>query len=210
MSSNQTPRRSKRALSRTVVVCNVVLAILVLAACGVSPSTSGVSPTATVARTTASETPPLPPTSITVLRFSQYPQQNRVAPFVKTSEDTASVQRLYHAVFALPPPPSPPPWCPQDVGVGYQLSFIHNNTVVLQVVLSGSCSYAAISNPPECRNWTRAFIAQVAATLRVPDATLEPLDSLLNTAGPSGPFAPISPTPPILTNRICGDQFPAG
>ncbi|HEU4783724.1 MAG TPA: hypothetical protein VFS83_10320, partial [Ktedonobacterales bacterium] len=68
-----------------LAVCALALAIVLLAACGVSPAANG-SPTATVIQATAT---PLPPTSVTVLRFGGPADENRVAPFTKTTQDAA-------------------------------------------------------------------------------------------------------------------------
>ena len=199
-------RQQTNTLPRLAVFSILVLAMVLLAACGASPAANGTSLTAT-STTIRATTTPLPPTSVRVLRFGGPSDQNRVAPFVKTLRDTGRVQRLYNAVYALPPQ-STNVTCPSDRFIGYELSFTRGNTQVLQVILGGGCSYAAISNPPDCRRWTLAFITQLAATLEVPETTLVPLSSLINTAGASGPFAPSGPTPPILTPPHCGPFVP--
>lgn len=197
-------RKQTNTLPRRAVFSMLALAMVLLAACGASPAASGTQPATVTIRAT---TTLLPPTSVTVLRFGGPSDQNRVAPFVKTLRDTGRVQRLYNAVYALPPQ-STNVTCPSDRFIGYELSFMRGNTGVLQVILGGGCSYAAISNPPDCRRWTDAFVTQLAATLEVPETTLVPLSGLINTAGASGPFAPSGPTSPILTPPHCGPFVP--
>ncbi len=206
MSDPQISRRYKWMPFRLPFGSGLALAGILLTACGVSTATNSKSTTAHV---TSTSTPSLPPTSVTVLRFGGLSSQNHVAPFQRTVQDAASVQRLYNAVYALPSPPTNVT-CPQDRVIGYQLSFMRGNMLVLQVLLSGGCPVAALSNPPDCRRWTHALDTQLAATLEVPESTLVPLSNLFNTAGPTGPFAPYGPTPPVLTNFHCGDQFPTG
>lgn len=176
-------------LPRLAVFGILVLAIVLLAACGVSPAASQTPPTATVIQATAT---PLPPTSVTVLRFGGPADQNRVAPFTKTAQDAANVQRLYNAVFALPPNQPRAVGCPIDLFIGYELSFMHGNTLVLEVLMTGGCPIVKLVGLSGCHTWTSDFTEQIAATLGV---TLQPRYTSLNTAGPNGPFAPAVPTP---------------
>lgn len=176
-------------LPRLAVFSALVLALVLLAACGVSPVATGTPTTGTVIQATAT---PLPPTSVTVLRFGGQANQNRVAPFMKTAQDAASVQRLYNAAFALPPNQPRAVGCPIDLFIGYELSFMHGDTLVLEVLMTGGCPIVKLVGLSGCHTWTSDFTAQIAATLGV---TLPPLYTSLNTAGPKGPFAPAVPTP---------------
>lgn len=187
----QVATRSRWALLRVALSSAFVLAIVLLAACGVSPAAAGMPPTAPVIRATAT----LPaPTSLTVLRYS--PQDNRVPPFQQTTQDTAKVQQLYHMLDTLPYE-TPGISCPlYAYGMGYELSFMAGNTLVLQVMLQ-TCYGVSASNSSDCRQWTPALTAQVAATLGVPASTLE-TQNVINTARPGGPFAQPAPTPPLL------------
>jgi hypothetical protein len=187
-----------RMLPRMVTLGTLMPAIVLLTACGAASTTSG-APTATPIRATAT---PLPPTSVTVLRFGGSAEQNHVAPLQRTSRDTTSVQRLYQAAYALPPA-SQGAWCPIDRFIGYELTFQHGDTVMLEVLLSGGCPSAKLVQSSTCRAWTPNFTAQMAATLGVPVTTLAPPKGLLNTAGPDGPFAPFGPTPPVSMPIRC-------
>jgi hypothetical protein len=186
----QVTTRSRSALLRVALPSAFALAMLLLAACGSSARTQ---PTATVVHATATATP-LPPTSLTVLRYS--PQDNRVPPFQQSTQDAAKVQQLYHMLDTLPDK-APSISCPlYAYGMGYELSFMDGNTLVLQVMLQ-TCYGVSISNAKGCRQWTPALTAQIAATLGVPASTLE-TQNVINTTGPGGPFAQPAPTPPIL------------
>ncbi|HEY7343379.1 MAG TPA: hypothetical protein VH591_21085 [Ktedonobacterales bacterium] len=168
------------------------MATTLLSACGVS---SVGTPIATKVRDTATATPLPLPTSLIVLRYS--PEDNRVAPFQQTSQDATKIQQLYHALNALPFKVSGIS-CPQYAqGLGYELSFMDGNTLVLQVMLQ-TCYGVSISTSSDCRQWTPDLTAQIAETLGVPASMLGPAEKLLNTAGPNGPFAQPAPTPPIL------------
>lgn len=178
-------------LPRLTLASALALAIVLLASCGVSPAASQTPPTSTVIQATAT---PLPPTSVTVLRYS--PQDNRVPPFQQSTQDAAKVQQLYQMLDTLPDK-APSISCPlYAYGMGYELSFMSDNTLVLQVMLQ-TCYGVSISNMKGCRQWTPALTAQVAATLGVPASTLE-TQNVINTAAPGGPFAQPAPTPPIL------------
>jgi hypothetical protein len=177
------------------ILTALVLALVLLAACGASPNGTKAEPTATIVRANATATSLPLPTSLTVLRYS--PQDNRVGPFQQTSQDAAKVQELYRALDTLPYK-VPAIGCPLYAeGFGYELSFMQGNTLVLQVMLQ-TCYGVSISNSPDCRQWAPALTEQIAATLGVPVSALGPTDKLLNTAGPNGPFAQPAPTPPIL------------
>ena len=186
-------RHRASVLPRLAMFITLMLAIISLAACGVTSNGAHAGPATTTAHATAT---PLPvPTLLTVLRYS--PEDNRVALFQQTSQDVAKVQQLYRALDTLPYK-APGIGCPLYAeGFGYELSFMQGNTLVLQVMLQ-TCYGVSISNSPGCRQWTPALTEQIAATLGVPVSTLGPTDKLLNTAGPNGPFAQPAPTPPIL------------
>lgn len=200
MSKYQATMRFRLALLRLVIWSALAIATILLAACDSSSTDRGIQPAATVVPATATPLPP--PTSLIVLRFSGYPEQNRVAPFQMTSQDASKVQQLYQTARALPPSQFNP-GCPQDVDIGYELSFMHGSTIVLQVMLRGGCPVAELSGVHGCRMWTPDFTAQIAATLGIPVTTLEPPNGLVNTAGPTGPFAQGLPTPPILVAGLC-------
>ena len=186
-------------LSRMVALSALMLAIVLLTACGAASTTSG-APTAPPIRATAT---PLPPTSVTVLRFGGQVEVTHVAPFQRTSQDASNVLRLYQATYALPPPATQGAWCPIDLFIGYELSFKRGATVVLDVLLTGGCHIAKLINLPGCRAWPHDFTAQIAATLGVPVTTLEPPYGLLNTAGPNGPFAQPGPSTSVRLPLRC-------
>jgi hypothetical protein len=180
-------------LPRLALFGALAWAIILLAACGGLPAASGAAPTPTGARATAT---PLPPTSVTVLRFGGSSDETHVAPFQMTAQDATSVQHLYEAVHALPHDPHRI-GCPNNLGIGYELSFMRGDTLVLEVLLTGGCPTAKLLNSSNCRAWTPAFTAQIAATLGVAETTLEPPNGLVNTASPNGPFAPFGPIPSV-------------
>jgi len=184
-------RSQMNKVPRLAVFSALALAIVLLAACGVSPAATRTPPTSTVIQATA--TPPSP-TSLTVLRYS--PQDNQVPPFRQTTQDAAKVQQLYQLLDTLPHK-EPTISCPlYGYGMGYELSFMAGNTLVLQVMLQ-TCYGVSISNVKGCRQWTPALTSQIASTLGVPASTLE-VANVIDTAGPGGPFAQPVPTPPIL------------
>lgn len=185
-----------KALPRLAVFCTLMLSITILAACGVAPTSGGTPPAATAIRATAT---PLPPTSVTIVRFST--KDNRVPPFQQTTQDAAKVQQLYRSLDTLPYK-VPGISCPlYAYGMGYELSFMHDSTLVLQVVLQ-TCYGVSVSNSADCRQWTPALKTQIAATFDVPASTLE-TKTLINAAGPNGPFAQPAPTPPVLVPARC-------
>lgn len=196
-------RHQVKVLLKLPILSTFALAIILLAACGPSQGSGSAPPAATVARATAT-VPPLPaPTSVIVLRLGGFGEYTHVAPFQMTAQDTARVSQLYHAVSVLPL--STRVSCPRDQGVGYELSFLNGNTLVLQVVMDDACQLVKISSTsgPACRQWTPAFTAEIATTLGVSATTLEPPNGLLNTAKPNGPLAQPVPTPPVLTPKSC-------
>lgn len=182
------------SLSPLAIFVALMLAIISLAACGVSSSDIHAAPTTATAHASTTATPLPLPTSLTVLRYS--PEDNRAAPFQQTTSDTAKIQQLYHTLDALPYK-APSSSCPlYAYGTGYELSFMQGDTLVLQVMLQ-TCYGVSISNSKSCRQWTPALTSQLAATFGVPSSALEP-KNVINTAGPNGPFAQPAPTPPIL------------
>ncbi|HEU4783725.1 MAG TPA: hypothetical protein VFS83_10325 [Ktedonobacterales bacterium] len=201
MRRKQVTTRSRRTLLRVALSSAIALAMLLLAACGSSARTQ---PAATVVHATATATPLPAPTSLIVVRLSGFVEQNRVAPFQMTAQDTAKVLHLYQAARALPPA-APRISCALSRAIGYELSFMHENTVVLQVLLIFGCPTAEVSGLPGCRAWPPDFTAQIAATLGVPVTTLQPPppNGLVNTAGPNGPFAQPLPTEPVLVSEKC-------
>ena len=187
-------------LPRLAVYGVLTLAITLLTACGASPATKGSQPTATVSR--ATETPQ-PPTSVIVMRFGGESNENHVAPFQRAVQDSASTQRLYRAVYAQPPYTYAAVGCLQDRFIGYELSFMRGETLVLEVLLSGGCPIIKIVGVPGCRVWTSDFTSQIADALGISAATLEPPDGLVNTASANGPFAPLGPTPSVSMPIRC-------
>lgn len=197
----QVTTRSRSVLLQVALSSAFALALFLLAACSSSARTQ---PTATIVHATATATPLPAPTSLIVVRLSGFVEQNRVAPFQMTAQDTAKVLQLYQAARTLPPVP-PRISCALSRAIGYELSFMHDNTVVLQVLLIFGCPTAEVSGLPGCRAWPPDFTAQIASTLGVPMTTLQPPppNDLVNTASPSGPFAQAAPTEPILISAKC-------
>ncbi|HEX5441338.1 MAG TPA: hypothetical protein VFW76_10665, partial [Ktedonobacterales bacterium] len=119
------------------------------------------------------------------------------------------VLRLYDTARLLPRKYGGPS-CPEDRAVGYELSFMHGTTVVLQVLMIGNCHMLEVSGLPGCRDWPPTFTAQVADTLGVPVTTLypPPPGGLFNSAGTNGPFAQAFPTEPVLVSEKC--SYPVG
>jgi hypothetical protein len=158
---------------------------MLLAACGVVPAVSDTpttsdTPPAAAIRPTAT---PLPPTSVTIVRFSA--KDNRALPFQQTTQDATKVQQLYHSLDTLPYKVSSISGPLYAYGMGYELSFTHDSTLVLQVILQ-TCYGVRISNSSDCHQWTPALTTQIAATFDVPVSTLE-TKTLINSTGPNGP-----------------------
>lgn len=189
-------------LPRLAVFGILVLAIVLLAACGAAPATNGAPLTAT-STTIRATTTPLPPTSVTIVRFSTTDRQ--VAPFQRTTQDATKIHQLYRMLDTLPyKSPSGGSGCLLVTErMGYELSFMHDNTLVLQVVLQGGCPGVHLSSSSDCRQWTLALTTQIAATFDVSTSTVAPLEGLINTTGPNGPFAQPAPTPPVLVPMHC-------
>ena len=200
MNKHQTTTLPCWALSRLAVFSAILLTAILLAACGATPAASG-----TPSTITATASPLSAPTSVIVLRLGGFGEQTRVAPFQMTTHDTARVMQLYQAVYALPPYPPDRISCALDQGVGYELSFMHGETLVLQVVMDDACRLILISSPPAplCRDWIPAFTAQITATVGTSVTTIDPPSGLYHTAGPNGPFAQGAPTPPVFTHKRC-------
>ena len=193
-----------------LAACSVlVLVVMLLVACGSPVSSGNAHPTATPARITATATPPSAPTSVIVVRLGGIGQETHVAPFQMTTQDSARVTQLYQATYALSRYSRGAFGCAQDQGVGYELSFLHGDTLVLQAVMDDACKSVLLSSGPglPCpdltRDWTPAFTAQIAAALAVPTATIEPPNGLYNTAGPNDPLAQGAPTPPVIVPKHC-------
>jgi hypothetical protein len=124
-------------------------------------------------------------TSLHVIRTSAFPS-NHIPPFERTATDAAKVQRLYHALLALPtPPPSGTIHCPADFGAAYHLTFFNQGATVLTATVEESgCRFVTLSNGE--RRWANSdtFWAVFADTLDVLESELFP------TPQPTGPSAP--------------------
>ncbi len=119
-------------LRRINLLTLVLLAFTLLAGCGSVPTSSRAtsSPSPHTSATVTSQ-PPMP-TALQIVRLA--PHQDQVAPFSAQTEDAAKVQRLFATLRALPPFILTP-WCPNDRGGGYLLSFLDHGRIVVQAVI---------------------------------------------------------------------------
>lgn len=188
-----------RRMSRFAWIALLVLLAAACRATGHARTNTSVKPQPTLSPTATP--PPLmtAPTDLTVVRFSAFPG-NRVAPFQKTAQDVASVRRLYAAILAEPPYPWRDTWCPNDIGLVYELTFTARGSLVKQVLLTGGCPTVRLSFPKECLRWTPALTDQIAATLDVPTSTFT---TWVDSAAPGEPVAPEFPAPPIYAATTC-------
>lgn len=112
-------------------------------------------------------------TSLRVVRTSEFPS-NHVSPFAVTSTDSWRIGMLYRAFLALPKFPSGAMFCPQDVGLQYQLAFTETNGTVLHATVKPDGCEAATMDGLSLR-WAAtddAFWQTFADTCGVPVSLL--------------------------------------
>ena len=148
------------------------------------------------AQVLASEpTPPrptatMPPqfSSLQALRTSASPQ-NHIPPFEATVTDAAKIQHLFVAIEALPAYPTTTMYCPQDLGVSYQLAFHSTTSQVIEVDIdAGGCQGVSVdgaqSAPYKWTAFSPQFWQLFAETVGVSVSTLSV------SPQPAGPSAP--------------------
>ena len=177
----------------------LVLAVLPLAGCGGTPTSSGAvsSPSP---HAPATRQPPVP-SELQIIRFA--PHEVRVAPFSVQTDDAAKVQSLFATLRALPPFREPVS-CMQDGGGGYILTFLdHGKVIAVATIAASGCPRIHISDPYGCHTPNDATMSEIADTLGVPSTDLGIAGEFYNTAKPGGALAPDDPYVPPVTFSPC-------
>ncbi|HEY7351098.1 MAG TPA: hypothetical protein VH599_22505 [Ktedonobacterales bacterium] len=117
------------------------------------------------------------PHALTVTR-SQWPAGNRFPPFVKTSDDSAGVNRLYDAIQALPHFQGVYA-CANDDGLAYELTFALPGVPKQPITVAGTGCRGVTLSDSDMRMTNKAFWSLFAQTLGVSEADLFP-DPLSN------------------------------
>lgn len=92
-------------------------------------------------------------------------------PLDVTIRDTAAVERLYQAAYALPTPPSGTVNCPNDIGLVYHLNFLQNTiSSVQQMNLNATgCQYLLIGQDSnDVRRTNQSFLDLFTKTVGIP------------------------------------------
>lgn len=132
----------------------LLLVVLLLISCGTNGSTSGESSTSSAT----------PPTVLHVMRAAN----NGFPSLDRTIQDSAAVQRLFTAAFALPTPTgSGVVNCPGDIGMTYVLHFLHGTTPVQDMSLDATgCQRLQINATSRLTN--QAFLSLFLKTVEIP------------------------------------------
>lgn len=102
------------------------------------------------------------PTILLVTRSGSPP--DHLLPLFGGSTDAAAVQRLYHAIYALPRMSSGVTSCPADLGIGYTLTFIDGSTLILRASVDATgCQLLRMGNS-DTRRTDNAFWTLLART----------------------------------------------
>lgn len=132
----------------------VLLPILLLTGCGTNDS----SPSST--STT------LKPTVLQVLRPTL--KDYGIPSLDRTVRDATAVQRLYAAAYKLPAPPSGRINCPLDIGLVYQLDFLHDKTSLQKMTLQATGCQFLFLDKHDVRASDYAFQLLFSKTIGVP------------------------------------------
>lgn len=93
----------------------------------------------------------------------------RLSPLFGGSTDAGAVQRLYHAIYALPHvPPGAVMDCPADTGVLYTLTFMDGGTVLLKATVNATGCQLLTLGSNDVRMTNDAFWALLARTAGMP------------------------------------------
>lgn len=132
----------------------VFLLIVLLVGCGTNGNSTSTSSTT------------LKPTVLHVLRpiLKDY----GIPSLDRTVQNAVAVQRLYTAAYKLPAPPSGRINCPLDIGLVYQLDFLHDKTSLQKMTLQATgCQYLFL-NTHDVRITDYAFQLLFLKTIDVP------------------------------------------
>jgi hypothetical protein len=142
--------------------------VLVAAGCGSSSSHTGGTPTATVPQATQVDT-------VHVVRTSDDGPSN-LAPFDYTGHDATKTQTLYTALLALPAYVATGRACPTDLGVQYELTFLHSGSTVLHAIADPSGCQVVVINGQDNRTAAHSVLwAQLAAAVGVSTSQVYPV-----------------------------------
>ncbi|HLJ80553.1 MAG TPA: hypothetical protein VKT52_03630, partial [Ktedonobacterales bacterium] len=110
------------------------------------------------------------PTTLTVTRTGN--PYDHISPLAGGSTDAAAVQRLYHAIYALPHVPNGISSCPADFGIVYTLTFMNGGTVILKASANAtSCEFLTLSSN-DSRMTNDAFWTLLAQTIGISPASV--------------------------------------
>jgi hypothetical protein len=112
-------------------------------------------------------TGPNNPTMLRVTRTEEFPEYG-FAPLDVTIRDVTTVQRIYHAAYAQPVPPSGTANCPADIGLVYHLDFFQNGTSVEQMQLDATGCEALTISHDDVRMSNYAFLELLRKNLGIP------------------------------------------
>jgi len=85
-----------------------------------------------------------------------------------TVQDAAVVQRLFAAAYKLPTPPSGRMSCPNDIGLVYQLDFLHDRTLLQHMSLQATGCGFLLLNKNDVRVSDYAFQVLLSKTIGIP------------------------------------------
>jgi hypothetical protein len=113
------------------------------------------------------------------------------APNVKVRvSDPTAARAVFAALLALPPPLPGAHGCPNDVGVEYQLAFVHDQTVVaLARIKPSGCQEVVLTTGPTVALFSSAtapeFWPLLAEKLGIPENHIYPYPCYAPTADPA-------------------------
>ena len=113
------------------------------------------------------------PTALIVTRTGN--PSDHIAPLLAASNDAVAVQRLYHAMYALPHVPSGAIFnCPADFGITYTLAFFNGGTQVSNVTADADgCQFLTLG-PNDIRMTNDTFWSLLAQTAGIPPSSIHP------------------------------------
>lgn len=144
-------------------ICSGMLALaLALAGCGATNSFGG--------NAGQNELP----TALVVTRTGN--PSDHIAPLLGASNDPAAVQRLYHAMYALPRIPNGAVFnCPANFGITYTLAFLNGATQILNAsVDADGCQFLTLG-PNDIRMTNDAFWLLLAQAAGIPPSSIHPV-----------------------------------
>ena len=146
---------------RWIVVAVLALAIA-LAGCGAATNSGSTAASSDL------------PTALIVTRTGN--PSDHIAPFLAASNDAVAVQRLYHAMHALPRVPTGAVFnCPADFGITYSLAFFNGGTQVSNVTADADgCQFLTLG-PNDIRMTNDAFWSLLAQTAGIPLSSIHPV-----------------------------------